>query len=114
MAKRLKQVLLTTKKDEFFEKTEKSRDGRPLLENEAKNCAFFYEYCKAEKWAKTAAVNANKCLQKWGKNGQKSAKTLDFSQIYFFGSGREINYKKCEQMFVVDKKCGWRKVDGKI
>ena len=114
VAKRLKEVLNSTKNRCFSKNFTKNRDERPPTAEICPKQVFEAEFCRAEKEPFLNGGYTNKCLQKCTKNGEKASKSGDFSQIFFFGSGREINYKKYEQMFVVDKNVKWQKVGGKV
>jgi len=114
VARRLHSILSNDSIDHFSKNFTKSRDERPLFDFLPIFEGESTTYCHAENVQNSNGTNMNKCSQKCAKNAKKVSKMLDFSQIYFFGSGREINYKKYEQMFVVNKNSKWRKVEGKI
>ncbi len=110
VASRLKYILEDGKKYEIAKNFVKSRDERPLFDFSKKNVCF--QRADAEEGREFFSTGLKKgfLLQKWQKISKNDKKTANFAHVYFLGSGEKINYEKCKQMFVVDKKSNWRLV----
>ncbi len=104
VAHRLKQVLEEERLTTFSKNFVSDRDEQPLLSKSISKRTIFLPFCGEKKLRYEKAAKTNKCLQKRGNIDEKEVKTGHFDQICFLGSGKEINYKKYEQMFVVNQK----------
>ena len=107
VASRLVEVLKSEKTDNFIKNFAENRDEQPLLTFSGEKQHFLLLWEEGKKTTEPQDGKTNECSQKYAKNDKKMAKTVHFSQIYFLGSGREINLKKYEQMFVVKQKPEW-------